>query len=109
MIRGERVEARLKVLGKTHAWLAERTGMSRQAIGRIINGGTTDSPHIFQIARALETSPEYLSGEIDDDALPPPSGLSEDEWRWLEKLRRLSPEDRNALLRITKRLSSEDT
>ena len=107
MVRGERVGARLVALGKTQAWLAERIGVSPQAISKLVNGTTTDSPHIFQIARALETSAEYLMGASDDDAPTPPGGLNEEEWTWLEKVRRLSPEDRVALLRITKRLADE--
>ena len=47
--------------------------MSRQAVSKMVTGGTTESAKLFQIARFLQTTPEFLSGETDqpngDEAL----------------------------------------
>lgn len=63
-------------LGKTQAGVARAVGVSQQAIGKIINGQSTGSKFIAQIARELLTTPQYLSCETDDPsegALPIPT------------------------------------
>ena len=69
MIRGDRIRERLELLGRSQGWLAREVGLSSQAISKMVNGGTEDSPKLFQIARALRTTPEYLTGESDDPSL----------------------------------------
>lgn len=68
MIRGDRIRALLASQGKSQADLARAIGVSAQAVSKIVNGGTTDTAKLYQIARFLGTSPEYLTGESDDDA-----------------------------------------
>lgn len=55
----------------SQAELARSIGVTPQAISKMILGGTTDSPKLFQIARSLHTSEEYLIGETND-----PSGAN---------------------------------
>lgn len=67
----------MNVAGMTQAGLARATSLSQQSINRLVNGGAYSSRYLHQIARALLTSPEYLTGETDDPSptappLPPP-------------------------------------
>ncbi|WP_050600049.1 XRE family transcriptional regulator [Qipengyuania citrea] len=66
MISGERIKERLTVLGATQAQLARAVGLSPQAISKLTMGGTQDSPKLYQIARFLRTTPEYLSEESNE-------------------------------------------
>ena len=70
MIIGDRIRQRLEEIGNTQAQLARAIGVSPQAVSKMILGGTTDSPKLFQIARFLETTPEYLMGESSDPGVP---------------------------------------
>lgn len=74
MIRGDRIHARLTALGKSQADLAREIKMSPQAVSKIVKGGTNETSKLYQIARFLRTTPEYLTGESDD----PESGLLSD-------------------------------
>lgn len=47
----------------SQAELARQIGVSPQAISKMILGGTTDSPKLYQIAKALQTTPEFLNGD----------------------------------------------
>ncbi|GAA3254727.1 helix-turn-helix domain-containing protein [Sphingomonas yabuuchiae] len=71
---GERILLRLSALGKSQSWLARQVGITQPAINGLIRGTSRSSAHLHKIARALLTSPEYLTGEIDDpdeNAAPP--------------------------------------
>lgn len=73
MTFGDRVKARLATLGKKQAWLARQVGLHQSTINGIIKNGQRSSTHIVAIARALQTTPEYLLGETNDpDAGAPP-------------------------------------
>lgn len=75
MIIGARIKERLEANGASQAELARAIGVSPQAISKLVLGETSESPKLYQIARFLKTTPEYLTGEIDDPA--PPSGLQD--------------------------------
>ncbi|MEJ8630622.1 helix-turn-helix transcriptional regulator [Sphingomonas sp. I4] len=66
MLLTERLKERMNVAGMTQAGLARATSLSQQSINRLVNGGAYSSRYLHQIARALLTSPEYLTGETDD-------------------------------------------
>lgn len=66
MTLGDRILRRLKVLGMSQSALARAVGVSPQAIHKIAGGTTTQTAHIYAIAKALQTTPEYLAGETDD-------------------------------------------
>jgi len=72
---GERILLRLSALGKSQSWLARQVGITQPAINGLIRGSSRSSAHLHKIARTLLTSPEYLTGEIndpDENAPPPP-------------------------------------
>lgn len=77
MILGERIRLRLESLGKPQAWLAAEIGVTRQAVSKMVTGGTTDSSRIYQLATALQTSAAYLKGETNDasEDAPPPATI----------------------------------
>lgn len=89
MIIGDRILARLEALGMSQGKLARSVGLSRQAISKMILGGIGETGKLYLIARALETTPEYLIGETDDPSpgspaasptqpySPPPAEIAE--------------------------------
>jgi len=66
MIKGDRIRERLIACGKSQAELAREIKVSPQAVSKLIIGGTNETAKLYQIARFLETTPEYLTGESDD-------------------------------------------
>lgn len=66
MILGDRIRTRLTAIGKTQADLAREIKVTPQAISKMVVGGTTDTAKLWQIARFLRTTPEYLTGESED-------------------------------------------
>lgn len=75
----ERFVEMLDRSGLSQAGLAKRVGISQPSIARLKTGEQYGSRHLHLIARVLETTPEYLTGEIDDpDAGAPPPVLTED-------------------------------
>jgi phage repressor protein C with HTH and peptisase S24 domain len=76
MIKSERVAERMKLLGWSQSALAREIGVSQPTIGKVVTGQSSGSSHLHKIARALQTTPAYLTGEVDDpaeDAFIPPS------------------------------------
>lgn len=70
MVVGQRIESLLAENGWSQAELARRVGVSQQTVWKLISGHSQGSRHLHAIARALATTPEYLSGETDDPAPP---------------------------------------
>lgn len=66
MSLGERIRERLRVTKTTQAALAAAINVSPQAVSKLVTGETTETSRLYQIARFLHTSPEYLLGETDD-------------------------------------------
>jgi SOS-response transcriptional repressor LexA len=69
MIRGDRIRDRLEAIGESQAALARSIGVSAQAVSKMVVGDTNESSKLFQIARFLGTTPEFLTGETDDPGL----------------------------------------
>jgi transcriptional regulator with XRE-family HTH domain len=71
---GDRIAERRKLLGISQGRLARASGVSQGTIGKLEAGISSGSSHLHRIARALETTPAYLTGETDDPDLeaPPP-------------------------------------
>lgn len=67
---GDRVSERLAAVGLSQAELARRVGITQPAINHLIKRGSGGSAHLHKIARELETTPEYLTGETDDPSVP---------------------------------------
>lgn len=68
MALGERIQARLAALNMSQNRLAGEVGVSTQTIWKLVNGQSQTTGHLHKIARALNTTPEYLDGETDDDS-----------------------------------------
>lgn len=87
--------------------LARRVGITQATIYKLLAGKTYGSTHIHKIARELQTTPAYLTGETDDpDAdAPPPPELTQEERDLLECFRVLTPADRGALLHIARAMA----
>jgi transcriptional regulator with XRE-family HTH domain len=75
MQTSERIKERRTVLGLSQAKLAALVGVTQPTIGKLEAGISLSSTYIHKIARALNTTVEYLDGETDDPdkgaALPP--------------------------------------
>jgi phage repressor protein C with HTH and peptisase S24 domain len=75
MVLSERLSAQMHEKRISQAELARRVGVTQQTIGKLIKGLSSGSSHIHKIARELGTTPEYLTGEIDD---PTPQSFASD-------------------------------
>lgn len=77
MTLGERIEKRRKDLGiPSQSELARRAEVGQSTLSGLIRKPYRWSPYLVQIARALHTSVEYLTGETEDpdaNAPPPPA------------------------------------
>lgn len=76
MSMGDRIRERLEAVGLSQAELARRVGISQPSINHLIRRGAGGSSHLHKIARELQTTPAYLSGETGDPsegALPVPT------------------------------------
>lgn len=76
VIHSDRVRKRMDALGLTQSELARRVNVTQGAIAKIAKNNPNGSAHLHKISQVLQTSPAYLTGEIDDPAegapLPPP-------------------------------------
>lgn len=70
MSLSKRIEERLNEKGWSQAELARRVGVKSTSIWKIVAGHTHGSKHLIAIARELDTTPEYLTGETDDPRRP---------------------------------------
>ncbi len=68
MTMGERIEERLHAKGWSQAELARRIGVQSTSIWKLVTGASQGSKHLHRIARELDTTAEYLTGETDDPA-----------------------------------------
>lgn len=94
-------------MGIGQAELARRAGMPQSTINSLIRRGRRSSPHLLRIARALETTPAYLSGETDDpDSDLPDVTLTSEEQETLDLLRGLAPKDRGAVLQLIRTIAT---
>jgi len=103
---GVRIIARLNALGISQSELARRVGVSQPAINHLIRRGVGGSSHIHRIARELQTSPEFLTGETDDDSIDADQlALTSEDREWLELLHALPPKDRGAVLQLARTIA----
>lgn len=73
-VRPERIIARREAMGLSQAKLGELSGASQASIQRIEAGETRSPRNLLDLARALRTTPEYLTGGSED---PQDDGVSE--------------------------------
>jgi transcriptional regulator with XRE-family HTH domain len=66
-LREDRVREALARAGKSQQWLAEHTGISKQALGQGLSRGSMRLGNAVRLARALNCSLDWLVG-LDSDA-----------------------------------------
>lgn len=66
MVIGARLAERISAAGLSFSAVARRVGVKQPTISRLVHGEQQSSVHLHKIARVLNTTPEYLSGESDD-------------------------------------------
>lgn len=102
---GTRIESRLKELGISQAELARRVTVDQSTINGLIRGHSRSSKHLHRIARELQTTAAYLSGETDDpQAEVPAQQLDHAERELLDLFRQLAGDERTAICLIVRRL-----
>lgn len=79
MSTGDRIDRLLREKGWSQAELARRIGVSTQSVWKLVSGQAQGSKYMHKIARELDTSPEYLTGESDD---PAPVRLADRRLAW---------------------------
>lgn len=53
----------------SQAELARRVGITQPTVADLLSGKSQGSKHLHKIARVLETTPEYLTGETDNPSI----------------------------------------
>lgn len=89
-IIGSRLEERMTAVGLNQTQLAKRVGLKQPSIGRLISGFTRESGKLLELASAVRTTPQYLTGETDDPTL---GGALADNRRDFRDQPAMSPED----------------
>lgn len=105
---GPRIADRLRVLGISQAELARRAGVAQSTINSLVKKPRRSSPHLLRIARELETTPAYLTGETDDpQSNLPDQHLTSEEIGWVQRLARLDDDTREAVLQLIDTLGAK--
>lgn len=63
-------------IGLSQSELARRVGIKQPSVFKMLNGDSRGSTHLHLIARELQTTPAYLTGQIDDPTANAPVQLS---------------------------------
>lgn len=108
MISGARILERMTAVGLSQAELARRVGLAQPTIFNLIHRGKKGSTKLHLIARELETTPAYLTGETDDPSAEEGVGpaLDAETRQLVHKFQLLSAADRKALLQIARSLAA---
>ncbi|QIG80085.1 helix-turn-helix domain-containing protein [Stakelama tenebrarum] len=104
MTLGARLRERLDASHMSQSELARRVSLTQGTIAALLSGRSRSSAHLHKIAKALGTSPEYLTGETDDPSSegPEPSPLDSQARELIDHFSDMSPADRRALLQIAR-------
>lgn len=111
---GERIDLRRIQLGLSQSELARRVGVRQSTMNSLIRGESYSSRHLLKIARELQVSPAYLTGEVDDpeqDA-PSPPALSREQSEMLRLFDALDGPERALLTGVARSMCkgvSDDT
>lgn len=76
MLQPDRLSERMAARKLSQSELARRVGVTQATIHKLLTGANYGSTRLHLIARELETTPAYLTGETDDPdvgAPPPPA------------------------------------
>lgn len=69
MIEPARLKAAMKARNMSQSALARAAGISSSMVNKLVNGTARETAHIYDIAKALVCSPEFLSGDADEMGL----------------------------------------
>lgn len=113
MTTAERIKQRRKDLGLRAEDVAEKIGVSRSTMFRYENGEIEKLPYtnLIPIAKALNTTVEYLMFGCEDDEKEPTleteDGLTEDQQYLISAVRNMSPENVKKLRVIVEQVIDE--
>ena len=101
----KRIHLRRSQLGLTQSDLSQLSGISQTQISKYELGQSQPTaPMLFQLARALKTSVDWLIGFSDEIKVSPGEELTELERQIIEIVRSKSPEQQRKVLEIAKML-----
>ena len=106
---GQLIKDALSRMGKTQAWLAEKVGVSDNAVSKWIRSGQISRENIPMVARLLGLYPDELLPPIDWDKQQEPSdkhkytARNQDERDLLDGFRAAGPERREDMLEAARR------
>ena len=104
MIMGARILERMTEKGLSQAELARRVGMKQPSIFNLIHRGKKGSTKLHLIARELETTAAYLTGETNDPKAetPTPPSYDSETRELIDHFVHLGAADRRAILQIVR-------
>lgn len=104
MIHSDRVQERMKACGVSQAELARRMGVTQGAVAKVANNNPNGSSFLHKLARELQTTSEYLTGEIDDPEAGAPAEVPLDYFQreLLDLVAMLTPADKKAVMQIVR-------
>lgn len=104
---GARIEERLTALNISQSELARRAQIPQTTVNSLVKAGRRSTPHLLKLARALQTSPGYLTGETDDPTSDAPEGglLDAEAQELLAHFGRMTFTDRRTVLQLVKSLA----
>ena len=77
MLRSERVKARRRQLNITQKELADALGIKQAQVSRYESFESEPQlERLYDLAKALKTTPDYLPGKIDEPEIKMPSNLA---------------------------------
>lgn len=104
---GERIKDQLAVIGMSQSELARRIGVRQSTINGLIRGEQRSTTKLHLIARELQTTSAFLSGETDDpEAEGTDFAITSEDREILELMRALPPKERAAALVLIRSLAT---
>jgi transcriptional regulator with XRE-family HTH domain len=107
VIIGQRILLRLEVVGISQAELARRVKLTQSTINGLIRGEQRSSTKLPAIARELQTTPAYLTGETDDPSSDVPDfELSSEDREVLDLLTKLPKPEKSAFVLLLRSVAN---
>lgn len=88
--------------GLSQSEVARRVGVTQATVYRLVQGKAYGTTHLHKLAEALDTTPAFLLGEVDDPHANAPAtpALSSQEAQLLSAFRQLGAAERDAILTL---------
>ncbi len=108
MIDADRLKDRMEACGLSQAELARRVGVAQTSIFKLLSGRSYNSRYLHIIARELQTTAAFLTGETDDSTAELPDDvLTSQDRDDISLLQRLRTTDRDAIRHLMRSLASD--